>query len=395
MVSAIQHLHILHGNNAPAYVICGYKPTDGRRFQNRAHLSLDNAAREIERLAPEMEAYATTSTFIDRRRLKDNIAKCGWVGLDRDDLPLSPALPEPTMTIQTSPERYQDFWHLGTPTDAATMERLQRTIAAVNGNGNAAIDPGRLWRIPGTPNHKRGGVMVELSEYRPERVYNPHDFDHLLTVPASPATETEALTGTVDGLVIWQRVKPLLSAHMVALAEGEAVSKQDGTLYATPSEGDQALFTALSQVGLTDTELEAAFVVTARGRDMITRHGKDARRRIRLGIRTARAFIADNPATTNLTRSHIRLDAEIYDHFAPLLGGIGLSVYMALLRRDNPGNQCFPSQERIATELGISRKKVNEEIAKIARLGLVRIEKKPGTRSNNYIIVHPEELDFT
>ena len=49
-------------------------------------------------------------------------------------------------------------------------------------------------------------------------------------------------------------------------------------------------------------------------------------------------------------------------------------------------NSCFPGQERLANEIGMSRPRVNEFVKELERVGLVTIKRRGQGKTNLYVI---------
>lgn len=67
------------------------------------------------------------------------------------------------------------------------------------------------------------------------------------------------------------------------------------------------------------------------------------------------------------------LDNEILDIYAPKIGVYGLAVYVGLARHANGSRACWPSYETLATELGMSRRKVIDVVKELIAVGLIEV----------------------
>lgn len=83
---------------------------------------------------------------------------------------------------------------------------------------------------------------------------------------------------------------------------------------------------------------------------------------------------------------------DFYDQYGSKLGPYGLAVYMALCRYANREQECWPSQRRIAKDVGMCRKQVGLTLARLEELKLVAVERTNGT-SNTYILLDTCEPD--
>ena len=119
-MTPFDYLTILHGDAAPAQdnadnIVVSFKRGGGKPFDNRAFAlsDLGAAARLIdEQSASDADAYAALGLYRSGRRTKNAVRGSQWLWLDRDDKPRKRSLPAPTLIIETSPGRYQDFWQV-------------------------------------------------------------------------------------------------------------------------------------------------------------------------------------------------------------------------------------------------------------------------------------------
>ena len=70
------------------------------------------------------------------------------------------------------------------------------------------------------------------------------------------------------------------------------------------------------------------------------------------------------------------VDNELIDYIGRLTGPIGISVYMSLCRHADVEQCCFPSEELIGKEIGVTEKSVRNYLKKLTELRLVSIDKK-------------------
>jgi hypothetical protein len=82
---------------------------------------------------------------------------------------------------------------------------------------------------------------------------------------------------------------------------------------------------------------------------------------------------------------------QVYDTYARQCGPIAWAVFTALQRHADASGYCFPSHATIATEIGASRRSVATAVAKLANLGMVKVEirttKSNAQTSNGYKIL--------
>ena len=73
------------------------------------------------------------------------------------------------------------------------------------------------------------------------------------------------------------------------------------------------------------------------------------------------------------------IDDAVYDTYAAQIGIYAYAVYTALVRHANTAQTCFPSYATIAKKLGISRRKVIQEIEKLKSAGLIKASPRQKT----------------
>ncbi len=129
------------------------------------------------------DIYFCAQLLTKPQRIKSNVvsATCVWADLDTCD-PDS-LLVRPSITLETSPNRYQAFWIFDEPRDATLGEDLARRITyrhASEGSDKSGWDLTQLLRVPSTYNFKYGdgptAPEVKVVEHNQSR-YRPSDFD--------------------------------------------------------------------------------------------------------------------------------------------------------------------------------------------------------------------------
>lgn len=116
------------------------------------------------------------------KRVKSNIrrSRVVWADLDACDPELLRI--KPTITIQTSPLRYQAFWKLTTDEHADEVEAVNKRIAyfhEADGCDLSGWDLSQYLRIPNTHNHKYPPDVhdVKIIDFDRNRLYKLSDFD--------------------------------------------------------------------------------------------------------------------------------------------------------------------------------------------------------------------------
>ncbi len=141
----------------------------------------ERAERWLATRADSMNLYVSVADFAAATTRKaDNVITAWHLYTEQDETPLPATFPLATYTVETSPGRFQSWWRLVEPVDAATLARHAVALADAAGLSHAAVDASRVLRLPGTINHKRGGFVVRVAAHHPEAVYDLADFAPLL-----------------------------------------------------------------------------------------------------------------------------------------------------------------------------------------------------------------------
>lgn len=78
---------------------------------------------------------------------------------------------------------------------------------------------------------------------------------------------------------------------------------------------------------------------------------------------------------------HFWADNEVYDVYAPKLGGYAFAVYMALCRKAiNKSGECAISMSELARDLDIAKSTVHQAVTRIVQLGLAHLLSPGGPR---------------
>jgi len=130
------------------------------RFDERFFKYPDSIAGALEYIA-ESESYADvyycTQLLVKPRRSKENIEFATIAWADLDYCKPERLLVEPSITIESSPGRYQALWCFEHPETGFDAEQVSKRIAYFHRNDGADIsgwDLTQLLRVPGSTNHK-------------------------------------------------------------------------------------------------------------------------------------------------------------------------------------------------------------------------------------------------
>ena len=80
------------------------------------------------------------------------------------------------------------------------------------------------------------------------------------------------------------------------------------------------------------------------------------------------------------------LDNDYLNGYAKHFGAVGTAIYVSLCRHaDNETQRCFPAQELIAEELGITSRTVRNYINKFEKYGLIAIEREKNPKTRKWL----------
>jgi hypothetical protein len=126
---------------------------------------LDDILFAIEKEAPGANAYFCPHLFREKRRSKDTVKVTPNAWADLDECKPENLLVSPSVTIESSPGRYQAFWLFGGDVEPDRAEDLSRRIAYYHhkeGADRSGWDLTQLLRIPFTANLKHGNDQVAI-----------------------------------------------------------------------------------------------------------------------------------------------------------------------------------------------------------------------------------------
>lgn len=187
---------LLFGRNR-GYLCLAFLDTSDKRKMTELWFTypdeLDQALDAVEQYGMMNHAYFCPQLFSQKKRSRDyvSITTNAWSDLDRcnPDKMLQP----PSITIESSPDRYQAYWIFdpSTEVDPKDAEDLSRRIAYYHKSDGADIsgwDITQLLRIPDTFNFKypdvdnMGYPVVKIREIK-KRYYRMSDFDDYPLMP--------------------------------------------------------------------------------------------------------------------------------------------------------------------------------------------------------------------
>lgn len=163
------------------YVCIAHKPSTGG-MQENYFVYPDELARMIEHsesFSLENDVYFCPQLLGTKKRNKENVQTTTNLWSDLDLCPPGVLLVEPTVLVESSPNRYQAYWVLDKPIPPEQAEDLSRRIAyyhADDGADKSGWDLTQLLRVPFTYNQKYDDAPVVSIVHANAKAYRPSDF---------------------------------------------------------------------------------------------------------------------------------------------------------------------------------------------------------------------------
>lgn len=168
-----------------AYICIARRDPETRDFNEEFFQfpqELDKLLEHIERFCLSHDLWYSTQLFSTKRRKKEYALLCPTAWSDLDACPPSKLLVQPSITIESSPTRYQALWRFAEPLAPIDAEQISKRIAyahADDGADRTGWDLTQILRIPFTHNFKYGGLgtapLVLIREATGTE-YSPDDF---------------------------------------------------------------------------------------------------------------------------------------------------------------------------------------------------------------------------
>ena len=107
---------------------------------------------------------------------------------------------------------------------------------------------------------------------------------------------------------------------------------------------------------------------------------------------TYQVFEGDQPidrfeVRDNRAQTRFFIDNSFYDEFVPVFGSSLAMVYVALVRHANKQQKTWPSQTRLAEQLGLSRKWVGVQLQILECFNLIRTIRVGKACTNRYYLI--------
>lgn len=125
------------------------------------------------------DVWFSPNLFTERTRKKEYSKSLAILGADADTCHPDNFRVIPTITVESSPGRYQVYYIITDPGTPAEMAAINRRISQVHkheGCDPSFINTAKLMRVPDTSNNKHPGAIVTVTEYNDDYEYSMADF---------------------------------------------------------------------------------------------------------------------------------------------------------------------------------------------------------------------------
>ena len=146
------------------------------------------------------DVYVSPILFYEERRIRENAKSVAVVYADADACPPEKFLVEPSISVETSPNRWHCYWILPTSQDPARIALLSKKVAYAHKEDGCDLsgwNPTKLLRVPNTSNKKyeqtycvratTNGAIYTVEEM--DQVYGAVVVDSILDPSLAPMPE--------------------------------------------------------------------------------------------------------------------------------------------------------------------------------------------------------------
>jgi len=158
---------------------------------------LDSMVEYVERFIEE-DVYFSPILFHEERRIRENAKEVSVVYADADACPPEKFIVRPSISVQTSPDRWHCYWMLEKPYEPHVIATMSKKVAyrhREDGCDLSGWNPTKLLRVPGTRNGKyenqsysvigsTSGEIYTLAEI--QQVYGGTEIEPITEVSLEP-----------------------------------------------------------------------------------------------------------------------------------------------------------------------------------------------------------------
>lgn len=202
------------------------------------------------------DVYFSSHLFNSNESTKDKVLGSRTIQADLDyaiDYPI-----EPTVLVETSPNRFQGYWVLKYDVTSDLLEMLSKRLTyAISNSDHSGWTLGHRLRLPNSLNHKynNGPHLVNVIGHS-KKTYSPEDFEFLPQIaPAELAIYDNDFVDTVDMIYFEKSALEMVEAKKSQISPTVYYDYMNKTQHEDRSAGLWSLMVALFESGLNRNEV--------------------------------------------------------------------------------------------------------------------------------------------
>jgi hypothetical protein len=183
---------------------------------------LDSMVDYVDKFVNE-DVYFSPILFHEQRRIRENAKEVSVVYADADACPPEKFLIKPSISVQTSPDRWHCYWMLEKAHEPHVIATMSKRVAYAHKNDGCDLsgwNPTKLLRVPGTQNTKYENQSYVVVGSTSGEVYTLDELDQ-----SYGATEIEAINE------VSLQPMPAQSADIVNILSKIPANSEIATLY--------------------------------------------------------------------------------------------------------------------------------------------------------------------
>lgn len=183
---------------------------------------LDLMVEYVEKFVNE-DVYFSPILFHEQRRIRENAKEVAVVYADADACPPEKFLVKPSISVQTSPDRWHCYWMLEKPHEPHVIATTSKKVAYAHKNDGCDLsgwNPTKLLRVPGTRNSKYENQSYSVIGSTSGEIYTLEELDQTYG-----AIEIEAINE------VNLQPMPAQSADIVTILSKIPANSEIATLY--------------------------------------------------------------------------------------------------------------------------------------------------------------------
>jgi hypothetical protein len=183
---------------------------------------LDLMVEYVEKFVNE-DVYFSPILFHEQRRIRENAKEVAVVYADADACPPEKFLVKPSISVQTSPDRWHCYWMLEKPHEPHVIATMSKKVAYAHKNDGCDLsgwNPTKLLRVPGTRNSKYENQSYSVIGSTSGEIYTLEELDQTYG-----AIEIEAINE------VNLQPMPAQSADIVTILSKIPANSEIATLY--------------------------------------------------------------------------------------------------------------------------------------------------------------------